>query len=107
MPVTRRFSTEIADGLALALHRGLIRTTYDHTTCREDLLAVSRVGDGATLTISRNAYGLRAPRLGHRRIEKSTDSRLICRRRPALPELSPWGRLTASAESRSLLLLLG
>jgi len=40
LPVTRRFITEIADGLAPALRRrGLIRTTYDHTTFRENLLA--------------------------------------------------------------------
>ena len=40
MPVTRKNITEIADGLSPALrHRGAIRSTYDHRTFRENLLA--------------------------------------------------------------------
>lgn len=40
MPVTRRNITEIADGLSPALRRrGVIRSTYDHRTFRENLLA--------------------------------------------------------------------
>jgi FMN-dependent oxidoreductase (nitrilotriacetate monooxygenase family) len=40
MPVTRRNITEIADGLSPALRRrGAIRSSYDHSTFRENLLA--------------------------------------------------------------------
>ncbi|MCF7550008.1 NtaA/DmoA family FMN-dependent monooxygenase [Pseudonocardia sp. WMMC193] len=40
MPVTRRNITEIADGLAPALRkRGLIRSSYEHPTFRQNLLA--------------------------------------------------------------------
>jgi alkanesulfonate monooxygenase SsuD/methylene tetrahydromethanopterin reductase-like flavin-dependent oxidoreductase (luciferase family) len=40
MPVTRRNITEIADGLSPALRRrGAIRSSYDHATFRDNLLA--------------------------------------------------------------------